>query len=373
MDNAAKKFQLGKVVFTISGKSPAAKYFMEEFQPVAYSGEIKPQLSIQFVDSLPWLEPEVKTSTLAAAVNAIRYDTAAFSQLFIEHDGDYSLYIEPHPIKWIKEILPELLVRLREPSHLPPHQALAKAVLYDAFDYVFQNLQLQFDQTFIHASSVSKSDQALLFPAWGGVGKTTSLLKLMKHKHYEFLSDDLAIMDSAGQVYQNPKKIQVYAYNMLGEPWLQDAALTGRSRTDLLAWQFRLKRFGPQGVRRRMYAGELFDHQLVAKQASVSQVFYLERSSTDEFETVSLSAGSLAEKVAYVLPHELSPYTEIASFYKSSFPNGRLLFGPDEMIEQVRRVVKSAVTTRAITLLKIPLSAKPEDIYSKLTSLLDNS
>lgn len=373
MKNAAKKFQLGKVVFTISGESPAAKHFMDEFQPVAYSGETKAQLSIQFVNSLPRLNPAVKATTLAASENAIRHDSPAFSHLYIELDGAFSLYIEPHPIKWIKMVLPELLVRLREPSHLSPHEALAKAVLYDAFDYVFQNLQLQFDQSFIHASSVSKSDQALLFPAWGGVGKTTSLLKLMKHKHYEFLSDDLAIIDSSGQMYQNPKKIQIYAYNMIGEPWLQDAVLAGRSRTDLLAWQLRLKRFGPQGVRRRIYAGELFDHQLVAKQANVSQVVYLERSSTDEFAAVNLSAESLAEKVAYVLPHELSPYTEITSFYKSSFPNGKLLHGPDEMIEQARRVVKNAVTNRAITLLKIPLSAKPEDIYSKLTSLLDNS
>lgn len=372
MDNAAKKFQLGKIVFSISGQSPAAKYFMQEFQPVAYTGETKEKLSIQFVDSLPSLNATVKTSNLAAAENAVRHNTGAFSHLFVDHDGAYSLYIQPHPIRWIKRILPELLIRLREPSHLSPYQALAKAVLYDAFDYVFQNLQLHFDQSFIHASSVSESNKALLFPAWGGIGKTTSLLKLMKHQGYEFLSDDLAIVDAGGEVYLNPKKIQVYAYNMIGESWLQDSVLAGRSRSDLLAWQFRLKRHGPEGVRRRMSAGELFTDQVAAKQASLSKVFYLERSSTAEFAAMSLSDEALAEKVAYVLPHELSPYTEIASFYKSAFPNGQLLFGPDEMIARVRGIVKSAAANRAITLVKIPISAGPEDIYSKLTSMINN-
>src|SRR4029078_8606315 len=104
------------------------------------------------------------------------------------------------------------LVKSRDWNFLLPTEQLAKNFMSDVFDYLTQIKKLEVGQSSIHASSFTKDDRTVVVAAWGGIGKTTSMLKLVAEDNWNFLSDDLGIIDETGFIYRSPKKMQIYAY-----------------------------------------------------------------------------------------------------------------------------------------------------------------
>ena len=64
----------------------------------------------------------------------------------------------------------------------------------------------------IHASSMSKDNQAILFPSQSGAGKTTTAIYLAE-KGYDYLGDDFVILYK-GQVFSYPTPLNLFAYNL---------------------------------------------------------------------------------------------------------------------------------------------------------------
>lgn len=69
------------------------------------------------------------------------------------------------------------------------------------------------DKCFLHCGAVSKEGKAVLFPAEGGVGKTTMATYLVS-KGYEYLSDDWLIIGNDGRAYPFFKTLHIYDYNL---------------------------------------------------------------------------------------------------------------------------------------------------------------
>lgn len=82
--------------------------------------------------------------------------------------------------------------------------------------------------TFIHAAAVEHNGHALLFPSWGGVGKTALVQKFVQQSGYRLLGDDLAIIDGSSQCYGFPKPMVLYAYHNAVFP---DVFSSGRGPT----------------------------------------------------------------------------------------------------------------------------------------------
>lgn len=71
--------------------------------------------------------------------------------------------------------------------------------------------------TFIHASAVSKGDNALTFAAWKQTGKTSAILSLLPH-NYSYLSNDWSLISKEGLIYPYPTPIRVYGDNLESFP-----------------------------------------------------------------------------------------------------------------------------------------------------------
>ncbi len=79
--------------------------------------------------------------------------------------------------------------------------------------YSIQLALLRVDCTLIHGAAVSKNKEAILFPSWGGVGKTAILNDFVKKFGYEVIGDDLFILDKKGSIYSFPKPMVLYPYH----------------------------------------------------------------------------------------------------------------------------------------------------------------
>lgn len=69
------------------------------------------------------------------------------------------------------------------------------------------------DKCFLHCGAVSKNGEAIIFPAEGGVGKTTMATYLVR-RGYEYLSDDWLIIGKDGKAYPFFKTVHVFDYNL---------------------------------------------------------------------------------------------------------------------------------------------------------------
>jgi len=145
------------------------------------------------------------------------------------------------------------------------------------------------------------------------------MLKLVLEDGWRFLSDDLGLVDRRGNLHRTPKWMQIYAYNLEGEPLLRTALMRNRSLADRTSWRVALSRNGPKRVRRRVSAEALFGSEGVGQTTPLTDLFFLERANVQRIEAHSVDAASFARRAASILLHELQPFANISVAMHSSW------------------------------------------------------
>lgn len=79
--------------------------------------------------------------------------------------------------------------------------------------YIIELYSLHFNKTFIHAAGITKENKAILFPAFGGIGKTLILTELAKRDDVKVLGDDLVLIGNDGKVESYPRPFCIYEYH----------------------------------------------------------------------------------------------------------------------------------------------------------------
>jgi hypothetical protein len=67
--------------------------------------------------------------------------------------------------------------------------------------------------TFIHCASMAIDNNGILMPAWGGTGKTSAAIELLKLQGSAFMGDDYAIIRDDGTLLAYPKPFFIYPYH----------------------------------------------------------------------------------------------------------------------------------------------------------------
>jgi hypothetical protein len=263
-------------------------------------------------------------------------------------------------------------VRLLDASFLNAHERLAKTFFYAIFDTIIQARQLSLGQSWVHASGLKNGDRTVAFMAWGGVGKTSVMLKLMERGAWKFLSDDLMIVDDDGNVYVTPKRMQIYAYNLTNEPTLRGSLLDGRSVLDRLQFGVRERLLGSSKARRRVSASELFGKDRVASEGRLTDAVVMRRGSGSAFSTDVISTSVLANVVADTLMHELHIFGTLIASLGASAVTTPLPSYP-ETHALVVRIVRDALRglgPQGHSLVTVPKGAGPTDIADYMTTAL---
>ena len=147
--------------------------------------------------------------------------------------------------------------------------------------------------TFVHAAGVEKDGTALLFPSWGGVGKTAIVRHLVGEFGWRLLGDDLVVLSRDGMCFGFPKPLVIYPHHRAVFPdvfargsgpvactWM-NAALTRAAQVmkPLLRPAPRLlqlaRRHNPQSV--RIAPSEVFGRDRLAMAGHLKEVVWLDR------------------------------------------------------------------------------------------------
>ena len=246
---------------------------------------------------------------------------------------------------------------------------LALGFLYALWVYLLQTIMSGNGSSFVHASCVEKNGKALLFPAWGGVGKTSLMYQLVSEDGWKFLADDLAIVGADGVVSMNPMPIAVYPYNLVGLPGIKKTVMSIQSPASRFHWRVWEKLKGPGGVGRRIYPEALFGAESVSQRGQLEMSTYLVRYNQPTFSLRPISPKELAERTTSVLMAEVRQFRHEFQAW-TSIPGATLFPYTWEIAAQTMATLEKAFAATRRQVMLIPQGATPSDVYAFLLSTL---
>ena len=202
------------------------------------------------------------------------------------------------------------LIRVLSRDFAGPADVVAKNLLYEIVDPLVWCALLPLGATFVHAGAVAtREGHGLLLMGTGGVGKTTTVLELVLNRGFHYVADDLVVVSAAG-LSRYPKHLQLYAYNSVLVPGLEERILRGRGPADRALWHIRRRLLGDSQVRRRVSASSFFGQDAVAQEVPLSAAVMFTTSLEDPRVVIERADRiQLARQAASVICDEFWDFT----------------------------------------------------------------
>ncbi len=359
--------RLGPVKLSITGDDPVCRVVRSELAVLPAGGGGPVDLELRFVDSLAPLAGALQVGNWRFAHRSVLGRGHGYRFLMTRRDtGTFDVAV--HALRRRRAFYDPRL-KIVDWNYLSAAETTAKNIMYELFDPVSALALLSRDAAYLHASTCVRDGRGTALVAWGGVGKTTSILKLITEDRWRYLSDDLGLLADDGTLWRTPKRLQVYAYNVARQNRLKKLLLGGRGPVDLLNWHLRRVTMGPKRVRRRVHAEELFGTGSVAVSAPLRKAIFLERADVSRMEWAPLDPAVMAERSAAILVHELNPLFELAVGAESHGVRSGIP-GAGELREGLREVLGRAFDGVSTERLRIPLGADPDRLARTLRERL---
>lgn len=364
-----KFYQLGELIFSLSGNDKILNFLVEEFKSLEVKSKKDSNLNFIFTTDLPNIKNFTVYSPIIINESFVQTNQNGFEYCLQMKENIYNVYIKSNEFSLKKKLIPDALYKFKDWNFLSPGEVLAKNFMYDIFDYLAQIINLKTDQSFIHASAFTKDGRTVLIPAWGGIGKTTSMLKLVNEQGWKFLSDDLALISKDNKIYRTPKKLQIYAYNLENQEEIKKIFFNKRDSLDKLSWKWHLIRKGKKGVRRRISAEELFGAEKIGDSADITDVIYIERADVKDFTVEKMEISKLAKRAASTIFKEIEPFSLIASAVHSY--GGNHLPNIDEVLLKTQQNIFNSLKGIDALHVKIPINANPDSLCEFLNKIIN--
>lgn len=106
-----------------------------------------------------------------------------------------------------------------------------------------QALLLRQDLSFIHGAGIEINNKGIIFPAFGGAGKTLLVSELRKCGDFKFFGDDYVIADKNGNMHSYPSDFSIYDYHLPFFPELKNTPFSHYlRRREVFALYYEMKR-----------------------------------------------------------------------------------------------------------------------------------
>jgi len=245
---------------------------------------------------------------------------------------------------------------------------------------------------FLHASGVTYKNAAVIFPAWGGTGKTNILIQFL-FADASFLGDDMVVIDKDGNVYPYPKPLNLLYYNfdeykdfLLDKASLKtkiiyrhlnamrkiDSVLQKRLKNDNLLIKidrFFLKRVADR-CNEHIELNEIFPDAKIARSTHLQFVLFLTRTAGKVFIIKKIKPDLLAKKMTICSKWERDYLSDLSLPYLFAYPEKERIIR--EMMGGEREIIKDCFgKVKGVYSVEAGLDLSPVDIYFKLTRFID--
>jgi len=175
--------------------------------------------------------------------------------------------------------------------------------------------------SFIHACAVSKNNQAYLFAARSGAGKTTASLHFIE-RGFKFLGDDYVILNK-GDVLCFPTPLNMFRYNVI--PSVQRKVNT---KTKVILFLTRLAyvtSLGYAKILTPLNIENLFSKDVIIDRSRLSGVFVVApNNKTSEVHVTSISENELIGHLMSNEKLDSFPFSTYMLEYSYVFPNSKI-------------------------------------------------
>ena len=231
------------------------------------------------------------------------------------------------------------------------------------------------DLAIIHASCVydQKTKKAILFGGTGGVGKTSIEMQCCKNNDYDFVSDDITVVDKEGYIHPNLAFPKIYAYNIDGSS-IKYKDLFNEKPTLLnkAHWNFTKQLRGKAKVRRRVspahfYKG-IINHKIKNADYKILSRFSGDISS---FKNIPLEKDIAIEATLKIILNEYSSFYQHVRWheYNSSIGGYAPILKMNTIESNFRSIYGSFFENNNIELLSYPSSIKHSDFLATIDSI----
>lgn len=161
----------------------------------------------------------------------------------------------------------------------------------------------------MHASAVERGGKVLAITSAGGVGKTTSALRLIERAGFHHVADDILVVDAMGRCRPSFRKMMIYPYNLKDAPQLERAVRAEDTIRGRILWDLdRVLRLGRR--RRRVPLANLFGERL-ASSGELHALVFLRRLGRPALELSDISPQSLSERANELVLAEYQPFVHL--------------------------------------------------------------
>ena len=240
-----------------------------------------------------------------------------------------------------------------------------RAFCFSGYVPMVQLALLNHGATFCHSSAIERDGEAILFPACGGVGKT-SLMSRYVEQGWNFLADDLCTLDAREGT----------------RPFIRcrctSISITRSRAAGLVRKMLSIHALGPPPVEfvrqikrpdemvRWVKPGHIFGEQRLSRGGQVAKVFRLHRSHrADAFRHEELDPSDVAAAIASNLFDEIRSPPHLAVAVGSCL---RLDFVPEvgTMYDRIRRTCAAGLASAACYAITIPQRANAAAVETYL-------
>lgn len=239
------------------------------------------------------------------------------------------------------------------------------------------------DTLLLHSSAVCYKDARIVFPAWGGTGKSNLLLALLENGA-EFYADDLVFLNKDSQIAAYSKPLNLFNYNLKWFPEIKKTISMSRKFLFLIAeltsYLYKLlfslktdfimtKVFGildrySKGVTNiKVHADEVFQGVNIGQPGTVDLVLQLVRSNVNTPVIEKSNVRYLVESMDGCHKEE---WVRLFGYYqKYKFLSGESCEDLISIIsEKEKKLLETSLKNTPIYIIRVPLEGMTKDNYT---------
>lgn len=238
---------------------------------------------------------------------------------------------------------------------------------------------------FVHGAGLERNGQVILFPSWGGVGKTALAAGFINEYDWKLLGDDLVLVDDAGLCLPYPKPMVLYPYHRSVFPevfssgkgpvapsflneWLSFAAIKVkpvlRRIPALLAFA---RKYNPQSV--RLLPSEVFGQDAISDGGNLRAAIWLERMAGINEPVLTREGNTLVSRIIGSTINEFDPHC--VRLTNTAMGLGMLHL--DEYWSEWRRILENALVDKPQLVLNLPVEMPVSQVPSAVRQALMDS
>lgn len=228
------------------------------------------------------------------------------------------------------------------------------------------------DIAMIHCSAFEKNGNLFMLGGTGGVGKTSSIVKVGQMPNTNFLADDILIINT-DKVFANYAYPKIYSYNTHDNTELRNKILEKEDLVGKLQWKY--KNLRKYSVRRRVSPEVLYNVKKPLTQYNKKIYFILARGGFSEFGYEKIdNVSSVSNMTLDIIKNEY--YNMIRYYnwhsYNSQLNNDEPMVDLNKQESNWMNIYNKFFEDTDTYIIKIPMDIKHELFQEKMLDLINS-